>query len=819
MPDTAPRTARPDDGLRTVVEDLGRLAAVIPVEPLVGVIRGVGADMTEADDAFLQIVGYTRDDFKLRRLNWRDMTPAEFIQADDQGIQRAATTGGFTLPYHKEYVRKDGTRVPVLVCMAYNRATPRRWIGYVVDLSAPGAIRSDTELASPTLTEPRPQDFQRRFISELVAERSRLLAVVNNTDALMWAVDPELRLLSANTAFQAAHVALSGRELHVGESVLATLFPAERRVPWRAWYDRALAGEKYHAISVDPERGVRYDNTFSPLIDERIGVFGVAVSSQAIGPQAIASPSNSSATIPSSAMTSQATTSRAMTPQATPSPIVVVAQETGPRGSDARSRTLLDAMPLGVFHTDLTGACAYANPRVCAIWQFASDEMVGRGYENRIHKDDVARVTSQWKTSMAAGLEFETDYRLAFPGRRDRLVHVRVAPVHEKKVLTGFVALVDDVTERQALAHRARQSEKMESLGTLAGGIAHDFNNMLAVVLGYTDLALADSGGLGSVRDDLSAIRSASMRARDLVRQILTFSRRTEGEYTSVDMNALINESVRFLRATLPADIMLTTTLPDELVIVHGDATALQQVIVNLGTNAEYAMRGVSDGRLTIALECSEVDNGSAALIVRDTGRGMAPEERDRLFEPFFTTKPVGEGTGMGLAVVHGIIAAHNGTIHVDSVPKVGTTFTIHLPLSRELARGTPRVEPEIRGTGTVLIIEDEPSLLRFSQLALERAGYDVIACRDGAEALNVLHKRSLMLDLVISDVAMPHVTGDVVARQVRLLRPNLPVVLMTGFSHVITPENAHLFGARALLQKPFGAQELVAAVFNVLGR
>jgi signal transduction histidine kinase len=144
------------------------------------------------------------------------------------------------------------------------------------------------------------------------------------------------------------------------------------------------------------------------------------------------------------------------------------------------------------------------------------------------------------------------------------------------------------------------------------------------VVLGYTDLALADSGGLGSVRDDLSAIRTASMRARDLVRQILTFSRRTEGEYTSVDMNALVSESVRFLRATLPADIQLTTNLPDEPVIVHGDATALQQVIVNLGTNAEYAMRGVTDGRLTIALERSDADDGSAALIVRDTGRGMA---------------------------------------------------------------------------------------------------------------------------------------------------------------------------------------------------
>ncbi len=778
--------------MRAIVDDLVRPTSLGTTEPLVGVICGVGGDLTEADDAFLALVGYTRDDFKLRRINWRDMTPTEFIHVDDQGIQRAATTGGFTLPYRKEYFRKDGSRVPVMVCMAYNRATPRRWIGYVIDLSAPGAIRVDNEVAPATISEPRPQDFQRRFITELVAERARVQAVLNGTDAQMWAVDPELRLLGANAAFQAAHVAMGGSELEVGESVLSTLFPAERRAPWRSWYDRALTGERHRVTSVDPESGIRYENTFAPLIDPRIGVFGVAVVAQAIA-----------------------------TPALTTSPAVGTSApaEIAPRSSDARSRTLLDALPLGVFHTDLTGACVYANPRVCAIWQYASDEMVGRGYENRVHKDDVARVTSQWHTAMAAGVEFESDFRLAFAGRRDRLVHVRIAPVHEKKALTGFVVLVDDVTERRALAHRARQSEKMESLGTLAGGIAHDFNNMLAVVLGYTDLALADSGGLGSVRDDLSAIRSASMRARDLVRQILTFSRRTEGEYTSVDMNALVQESVRFLRATLPADIMLTTSLPDESVIVHGDATALQQVIVNLGTNAEYAMRGVSAGRLTISLERSDADDGSAALIVRDTGRGMAAEERDRLFEPFFTTKPVGEGTGMGLAVVHGIIAAHNGTIHVDSVPKVGTTFTIHLPLSREQARGTLRVEPEIRGSGTLLIIEDEPSLLRFSQLALERAGYDVIACRDGAEALNVLHKRSLVLDLVISDVAMPHVTGDVVARQVRLLRPNLPVILMTGFSHVITPENAHMFGARALLQKPFGAQELVAAVYSVLGR
>ena len=784
MTNTSPRSAHTDERLRGIVGELVRPSSVAAVEPLVGVIRGVGGDLTEADDAFLQIVGYTREDVTLRRLGWRDMTPAEFMQVDDEGIQRAATTGGFTVPYRKEYFRKDGSRVPVMVCMAYSRSTPRRWIGYVIDLSSPGAIRSDAEVAPATISEPRPQDFHRRFITELVAERARVQAVLNSTDALMWAVDPELRLLGANAAFQTAHSAMCGRDLEVGESVLSSLFPPERRVPWRAWYDRALGGEKHRVTSVDPESGIRYENTFSPLIDDRRGLFGVAVV----------------------AVVAQA---------ATASPVA----EPVPRGNDGRSRTLLDALPLGVFHTDLTGACAYANPRVCAIWQYASNEMLERGYHNRIHRDDVARVTSQWKTAMAAGVEFESDFRLAFEGRRDRLVHVRIAPVREQNALSGFVVLVDDVTERRALAHRARQSEKMESLGTLAGGIAHDFNNMLAVVLGYTDLALADSGGLGSVRDDLSAIRSASMRARDLVRQILTFSRRTEGEYTSVDMNALVSESVRFLRATFPADVALHTNLPDEPVIVHGDATALQQVIVNLGTNAEYAMRGVSDARLTIALERSDADDGSAALIVRDTGRGMAAEERDRLFEPFFTTKPVGDGTGMGLAVVHGIIAAHNGTIHVDSVPKVGTTFTIHLPLSPDQARGVPRVEPEIRGSGTLLIIEDEPSLLRFSQLALERAGYDVIACRDGADALNVLHKRSLVLDLVISDVAMPHVTGDVVARQVRLLRPNLPVILMTGFSHVITPENAHLFGARALLQKPFGAQELVAAVYNVLGR
>jgi two-component system cell cycle sensor histidine kinase/response regulator CckA len=259
--------------------------------------------------------------------------------------------------------------------------------------------------------------------------------------------------------------------------------------------------------------------------------------------------------------------------------------------------------------------------------------------------------------------------------------------------------------------------------------------------------------------------------------------------------------------------------LPDAPVIVQGDASALQQVLVNLCTNAEYAMRAAGAGTLTLALQDHpQAEPPQAVLEVRDTGPGIPADVRDRLFEPFYTTKPVGEGTGMGLAVVHGVVAAHGGTIGVESAPGLGACFRVALPLADGAPPPAAAPAPPPRGTGRVLLVEDEPALARFAVQALTRAGFAVHACHDGAEALRVFGDDPAAFDILVSDVAMPGLTGDKLARELLRLRPTLPVVLMTGFSHSVTSDRAAALGAATLLQKPFGGRELVAAVRDAIG-
>ena len=749
---------------------------------LVGVMRGVEGDITEADDAFLAIVGYTRADFEAGRMNWRAMTPREFLHLDEAGIKQAAESGGFTVPYQKEFIRKDGSRVPVLLVCAFVPDDPGTWMGYVVDLS-PAEARGSVDVPRAPLGAPLPHDFYARLVSELVRERTRMVAMLDNTDALVWAVDLDFRLLSANHAFQTVQRAVSGRVVEIGDSLMSADYPAERREQWARWYRRALGGERFSVRTPLglPDGPRHYEHVFSPIVDARQGVVGVTVVSHDVTAH--------------------------------------TAAEEALRASEARFRTLIAASPLGIFLADPAGEWIYANPRLAAIWGVPAAELLGRGYVRRVHPDDAARARAGWQPAEAAGDEMETEYRLALPDAAERVVRVRLARTREGGRVTGYVGTVDDDTERRALARRLRQSEQMESLGTLAGGIAHDFNNLLAVVLGYADLAIAAAEGQPALLHDVREIRTAGLRARDLVRQILAFSRRAERPDAPVELGALVAESLRLLRATVPATVAFDVDLPHEAVAVRGDPSALQQVVVNLCANAEYAMRATGGGRLTVRLAAEPPGTGAthAVLAVGDTGPGVPPALRDRLFEPFFTTKPVGEGTGMGLAVVHGIVAAHGGTIAVEPAPTGGALFRVTLPLTGCAGpAGAPPPAPA-RGSGRVLVVEDEPALARVVERALTRAGYAVARCATGADALGVVRAAPGDVDVVLSDVAMPGMTGDQLALALRDLRPDLPVVLMTGFSHSVTAERAREIGAVALLHKPVSPAELVAAVHDAL--
>ncbi len=374
------------------------------------------------------------------------------------------------------------------------------------------------------------------------------------------------------------------------------------------------------------------------------------------------------------------------------------------------------------------------------------------------------------------------------------------------------------------------QSEKLRAIGTLAGGIAHDFNNMLGAILGFGELALEDVPRDSSTARNLRQVLKAGQRAKDLVRQILAFSRQSAPQRVKVRLSAIIDETARLLRATIPATIEIHTRLDTTEDVVIADPTQLHQVLMNLGTNASHAMRN-GGGELTFALDEFSVPEGGAPeapqlkpgsylrLRVADTGHGMEQSVQERIFEPFFTTKPVGEGTGLGLSVVHGIIENHGGLITVKSAPDKGTTFAIFLPhVQLGAFVASEGIDEPIRGgTERILVVDDEESLANMMQQRLSRLGYDVVAHHDSVAALDEFRTTSTPFNLVITDQAMPKLTGTGLAAEVVRLHAHTPVIIVTGSSHTLSEAELMRPAVRECLTKPVNFAELSRAIRKAL--
>ncbi len=385
---------------------------------------------------------------------------------------------------------------------------------------------------------------------------------------------------------------------------------------------------------------------------------------------------------------------------------------------------------------------------------------------------------------------------------------------------------------RERMEAHLRERQRLESLGTLAGGVAHDFNNLLGVIRGNAELA-DESLDVGSpAHEHLESIVDASDRARDLVQQILTFSRNPSPRKTRVDLSALITALQPLLRRMIPSSVEIVLQGVDTPHIVEGDPTQLEQVLLNLASNAEYAMREHASGRLTMGVTASPLaDDGQpphgavVRLIVSDTGVGMTDTVREHVFEPFFTTKPTGEGTGLGLAVIHGIVAAHGGRVQLTSAPGAGTTVDVEFPSADETLRDTSADNQAVVGRGAadarsgarLIVVDDEPSVARVLERSLTRAGYAVRVFSDPRTALQAIADAPDAVDLLLTDQTMPGLTGDVLTERVLAIAPTLPVLILTGFSHRLTSEKAAAVGARAVLQKPIALEELHRAVAHAL--
>jgi ligand-binding sensor domain-containing protein/signal transduction histidine kinase/CheY-like chemotaxis protein len=383
--------------------------------------------------------------------------------------------------------------------------------------------------------------------------------------------------------------------------------------------------------------------------------------------------------------------------------------------------------------------------------------------------------------------------------------------------------------ERASLQEQLRHVQKMETIGTLAGGIAHDFNNILGPILGYTQMALEETPPDGVTRDWLENVQKAAYRAKELVQQILLFGRREKQELKPVRVQIIVREALRLIRASFPATIDIQQDIPTDCDPVLGDPTQLHQVFINLCTNARQALQD-SGGILKVKVEMIEVDTEFAdthpnlhtgkyvRLTVSDTGHGMDPVTLERLFEPFYTTKQPGEGTGLGLSVVHGIVMEHSGEVTVASEPGKGTRFEVYLPAyGHDITEETMELEYTPRGTEHILLVDDEESMVIMGKIMLRQLGYKVTSFTESKKALAAFQENPHRFDLVITDQTMPQLTGIQLSKAMAAIRPGLPIIIISGFSKSIDQNNIKQYGISAYLPKPFDAHTIGTTIRKLL--
>ena len=482
-----------------------------------------------------------------------------------------------------------------------------------------------------------------------------------------------------------------------------------------------------------------------------------------------------------------------------------------------------------VLVVDLEGRVRYVNPAIERSG-YQRSEVHGRQLAELVQAGLLAGFAARLMETMASKETWSG--RVGAKGRGDERLELEatMSPIRDKKGrMGGYVAVARDITRELRLERQLSQSQKMEAIGTLAGGIAHDFNNILSSVMGYTELARRSLPEDAQAQLDLGDVMEAAHRAKELVKQILVFSREGEQEPRALHVAGIVKEALKLLRPSLPSTIEIRVLTAIENDVVMADPTQIHQVLVNLCTNAAHAMRETG-GVLEVLL--AEVELGPEdvsayadlepgpylRLTVTDTGHGMEPAVMDRIFDPFFTTKGRGEGTGMGLAVVHGIVRSNGGVINVESEAGRGTNFQIYLPrLDMAVDAEEVPCEPMPNGHERILFVDDEPDVVEIWSRSLARLGYQVTASADSREALEIFQASPDSFDLVITDQTMPGLTGAELAGKIMKMRSDLPIILCTGFSEVMGPAEAKSLGIREFLMKPIYNQRMAEVIRQVL--
>lgn len=713
------------------------------------------------------LFGYAPGTFKGTYEEFKQRVHLEDIAGVEAAIEKAKAT---KTEYNHEFrvVWPDGSVhwIAGRGQFLYKDEQPYRMVGVVRDIT-------ERKLADEALRKER--DFAKNLI--------------DTAQVVVLVLSPEGRIVNFNPYFEE----VSGYPLEElkGADWFDTCIPPDNREQVRSLFKQAIGGDPTRG-NISPiltrEGGLRqiewYDNT---LTDKDSNIIGLLATGQD------------------------------------------VTEKQKMENERARLFTAVEAIPEGVLITDTSGNIVYANKGLEELTGYSQSEILGQnprilksGSQNDAFYKDL------WDT--ISGREVWSG---RFTNKRkDGTLYEEestISPVFDVNgKIENYVGIKRDISEQLAAEKHNLQTQKLESLGTLAGGIAHDFNNLLGIIMGFGQMVVDDLPEDSPTRENMQEVMHATDRATGLVRQILTFSRHGDESRQPLQLQLIVKEAVKFLKSSIPSTISINADVAQECPMALADPTQMHQILMNLCTNAYHAMEDA--GKLSITLKPFHVDVDFAdchedlsegeylCLSISDTGTGIDPDVQERIFDPFFTTKPLGKGTGLGLATTHGIVKSHGGAIRVYSEPGKGTTFHIYLPVVEgESTKEREDNLPIPGGKEKVLVVDDEPAMAHTIEKNLMRLGYTVTCFTDSREALKVFREDPQEFDLIMTDQTMPEIPGDVLAREVLAIRPEMKIIINTGFSDHMTAEKAKQIGIRGFLMKPAEIRQIARMVRSVL--